>query len=91
MLARLQPLTGNARPQDARTASKRQTLTEREEQILRLIAKGLSRTQIADALHRSPMTVDNHRKAIMRKLGMGDRVELVRYAIAEGLGEIGGR
>jgi NarL family two-component system response regulator LiaR len=68
--------------------SKLNLLTDREEQILRMMAKGMSRTQIAEALHRSPMTVDNHRKSIMRKLDLRDRVELVRYAIAEGLGEI---
>ncbi len=63
-------------------------LTEREKQILRMIANGMSRTQIAERLCRSPMTIDNHRKSILKKLGIHDRVELVRYAIAEGLGEL---
>jgi DNA-binding NarL/FixJ family response regulator len=76
------------RSADGESASKLNLLTDREEQILRMMAKGMSRTQIAEALHRSPMTVDNHRKSIMRKLDLRDRVELVRYAIAEGLGEI---
>lgn len=60
-------------------------LTDRERTILRMIARGLSRTRIARELCRSPMTVDNHRKSIMRKLGIHDRGELVRYAINEGL------
>lgn len=60
-------------------------LTERERTILRMIARGLSRTRIASELCRSPMTIDNHRKSIMRKLAIHDRGELVRYAINEGL------
>lgn len=71
-------------PRDSRLA----LLTERERQILRMIAKGMGRTAIADQICRSPMTVDNHRKAIMKKLGIHDRVELARYAIAEGLVEV---
>ncbi len=71
-------------PGDSRLA----LLTERERQILRMIAKGMTRTAIADQICRSPMTVDNHRKAIMNKLGIHDRVELARYAIAEGLVEV---
>ena len=68
--------------------SKLTRLTIREKQILRMIANGLSRTEIAERLCRSPMTIDNHRKSILKKLGIHDRVELVRYAIAEGLGEL---
>ena len=68
--------------------SKLARLTTRETQILRMIANGMSRTDIAARLHRSPMTIDNHRKSILKKLGVHDRVELVRYAIAEGLGEL---
>ena len=63
-------------------------LTAREKQILRMIANGMSRTEIAERLCRSPMTIDNHRKSILKKLDIHDRVELVRYAIAEGLGEL---
>lgn len=63
-------------------------LTLRERQVLRMIAKGMSRTEIAEQLCRSPMTVDNHRKSIMRKLSIQDRVELARYAIAEGIVEV---
>jgi len=63
-------------------------LTPRELQVLRLIGKGLSRTEIADAIYRSPKTIDAHRSSIMEKLAIHDRVELARYAIREGLVEI---
>jgi DNA-binding NarL/FixJ family response regulator len=68
--------------------SKLALLTEREKQILRMIANGMSRKEIAQRLCRSPMTIDNHRKSILKKLEIRDRVDLVRYAIAEGLGEL---
>ncbi len=68
-------------------ASRLQDLTTRETQILRLIGKGMSRVEIATAIHRSPKTVDNHRAAIMLKLAIHDRVELARYALREGLTE----
>lgn len=63
-------------------------LTPREQQILRMIGQGQSRTAIAQVIHRSPKTVDAHRASIMEKLGIHDRVELARYAIREGLVEI---
>ena len=72
------------RPEGSRLSK----LTAREKQILRMIANGMSRTEIAERLCRSPMTIDNHRKSILKKLGIHERVELVRYAIAEGLGEL---
>ncbi len=71
-----------------RPMSRLQALTPREQQILRMIGKGQSRTDIAIAIHRSPKTVDAHRASIMEKLGIHDRVELARFAIREGLVEI---
>lgn len=68
-------------------ASKLQALTPREQQILRMIGKGLSRAEIAKTICRSPKTVDAHRASIMQKMNMHDRVELARYAIREGLVE----
>ena len=68
-------------------ASRLEDLTPRELEILRMIGRGLSRTEIAEITHRSPKTVDNHRAAIMRKLAIHDRVELARYALREGLTE----
>lgn len=67
--------------------SKVQSLTPREQQILRLIGKGLSRAQIAKTLCRSPKTIDAHRAAIMEKVDIHDRTELALYAVREGLVE----
>jgi two-component system response regulator NreC len=64
-----------------------QLLTPREQEVLRLIGRGMSRTEIAKSLSRSPKTIDGHRELIMKKLDIHDRAELVRYAIREGLVE----
>lgn len=71
-----------------RGATKLSLLTPREQQILRMIGMGQGRREIAQAIHRSPKTVDAHRASIMEKLGIHDRVELARYAIREGLVEV---
>jgi len=60
-------------------------LTEREREILVLIAEGLTNTQIADRLFISVKTVQTHRAHIMEKLDLHDRGLLVRYAIRKGL------
>jgi len=60
-------------------------LTPREEEIVKLVAEANTSKQIAEILHLSEKTVENHRANAMRKLGMRDRVELVRYAIRRGL------
>ncbi len=52
-----------------------------------MIARGMSRVEIAGAMHRSAKTVDNHRAAMMEKLGIHTTVELARFAIREGLAE----
>ena len=60
-------------------------LTERETEVLRLVAKGLSYRAIAERLVLSHRTVQNHVQNTLRKLQMHNRVELVRYAIEQGL------
>jgi DNA-binding NarL/FixJ family response regulator len=60
-------------------------LTPREEEIVKLVAEAHTTKEIAGILHLSEKTVENHRANAMRKLGMRDRVELVRYAIRRGL------
>ncbi|MEO3885004.1 response regulator transcription factor [Nonomuraea sp. B5E05] len=60
-------------------------LTERETQVLRLVAKGLSYKQIAERLVVSHRTVQNHVQNTLGKLQLHNRVELVRYAIERGL------
>ncbi|NYG58015.1 DNA-binding NarL/FixJ family response regulator [Nocardioides daedukensis] len=60
-------------------------LTDRETEVLRLVAKGLSYKQIAERLVLSHRTVQNHVQNTLRKLQLHNRVELTRYAIEQGL------
>ncbi|GAB3199635.1 response regulator transcription factor [Nocardioides hungaricus] len=60
-------------------------LTERETEVLKLVAKGLSYRQIAERLVLSHRTVQNHVQNTLGKLQMHNRVELTRYAIEQGL------
>jgi DNA-binding NarL/FixJ family response regulator len=60
-------------------------LTEREAEILRMVATGLSYKQIAERLVLSHRTVQNHVQNTLTKLHLHNRVELVRYAIEHGL------
>ena len=73
---------GPRRPVDAAPS-----LTERETEILRHVAKGLTAKQIAARLSLSHRTVENHVQATFRKLQVANRVELARYAIEHGLDE----
>jgi two-component system response regulator NreC len=60
-------------------------LTNRELDVLRLIALGHTNNEIASMLYLSPRTVESHRSNIQQKLGLTTRAELVRHAIARGL------
>jgi DNA-binding NarL/FixJ family response regulator len=71
----------------ASAGSGQPTLTERETEVLRMVAKGMSYKQIAERLVLSHRTVQNHVQNTLRKLQMHNRVELTRYAIAQGLDE----
>jgi DNA-binding NarL/FixJ family response regulator len=62
-------------------------LTPREQEIVKLIAEAHTNKEIAEILHLSEKTVESHRANVLQKLGMRDRVELVRYAIRRGLVE----
>jgi DNA-binding NarL/FixJ family response regulator len=64
-----------------------ETLTLREIEIVRLIGKAQSRTEIAEELSISAKTVDGHQDRIKKKLNIESREELVRFAIREGLAE----
>lgn len=61
------------------------TLTSREQEILVLLAEGLSAKEVAEKLFISPRTVENHRSSIMRKLDLHSNHELIRYAAKLGL------
>ena len=60
-------------------------LTERETEVLRLVAKGLTARQIGERLVLSHRTVESHVQSTLRKLQMHNRAQLVRYAIERGL------
>jgi len=62
-----------------------QDLTERETEVLRLVAKGYTYAEIADRLVISVRTVQNHVQSILGKLQLRGRYELMRYAIHRGL------
>ncbi len=63
----------------------RPRLTERETEVLRMVAKGMSYKQVAERLVLSHRTVQNHVQNTLRKLQLHNRVELTRWAIAQGL------
>ncbi len=60
-------------------------LTDREVEVLRLIALGHTNTEIGEQLFLSVRTVETHRAHVQQKLGLSTRSELVRYALARGL------
>ncbi|MER0244878.1 response regulator transcription factor [Streptomyces sp. HSW2009] len=60
-------------------------ITDREEEILKLVAEGHTSKEIADLLVISVKTVERHRANLLHKLGLRDRLELTRYAIRAGL------
>lgn len=64
-------------------------LTNRELEVLRLVAKGLAYREIADRLYVSHRTVQNHVQNVLRKLQLHNRVELALYAIEQGYHEEG--
>jgi DNA-binding NarL/FixJ family response regulator len=59
-------------------------LSERESEVLRLIASGYSNKEIAARLSLSVKTVEAHKANAMRKLGLGGRIDIVKYAVLQG-------
>lgn len=62
-----------------------ETLTTREREVLQMTAEGKSSTEIGDKLIISPRTVEVHRSKLMKKLGLRNHAELIRYAIKRGI------
>jgi DNA-binding NarL/FixJ family response regulator len=62
-------------------------LTDREREVVKLVAEAHTSEEIAELLVISPRTVERHRENILAKLGLRDRVQLTRYAIRHGLVE----
>lgn len=59
-------------------------LTERETQVLRMIAAGHAHKEIASRLSLSPKTVDAHKANAMRKLDLNGRIDIIKYAVLQG-------
>jgi DNA-binding NarL/FixJ family response regulator len=73
-----------AQPQSALAAGLDQ-LTQRQVEVLRLVARGMTNAEIADALFLSRRTVHAHLRTIFHKLSVGNRSAATRYAIQHGL------
>jgi two-component system, NarL family, response regulator NreC len=71
--------------EEARAATEADPLSDREHEVLRLLALGHTNQEIATMLFISVRTAETHRSHIMQKLRLGTRAELVRYALANGL------
>jgi two-component system response regulator NreC len=88
----LHPALG-ARLIDAESEERRRAeadpLSDREREVLRLLALGHTNQEIAGLLFISVRTAETHRAHVMQKLGLSTRAELVRHALAEGLLDTG--
>ena len=62
-----------------------QQLTSRERDVLKLVVEGYTTQEIADKLIVSPKTIEGHKTNLMAKLGIRNRIELVRYALRKGI------
>ena len=62
-----------------------ETLSDREREVLQLTAEGMSSTQIAERLFIGARTVETHRINLMRKLGLHNQTEMIRYAVRRGI------
>ena len=74
---------------DAAKRAEEDPLSDREREVLRLLALGHTNQEIAQRLYISVRTAETHRAHIMQKLGLSSRAELVRYALERGLLEPG--
>ena len=70
---------------EARAAAEADPLSDREREVLRLLALGHTNQEIAKMLYISVRTAETHRAHVMQKLGLSTRAELVRYALTHGL------
>ncbi len=72
-------------PENADEPTAFSSLTQRERQVLQLLAEGNTTKQIAKSLYVSPKTVEAHRLNVMNKLSIDNVAQLTKYAIQEGL------
>lgn len=82
---RLHPKAQKRLIKEVRTPEMRESLTERETETLRLIAKGMSNKEIADKLNVSEVTVKTHVSSILSKLNLQSRTQAALFALKEGL------
>ncbi len=82
---RLHPKAQKRLIKEVRTPEMRESLTERETETLRLIAKGLSNKEIASELSVSEVTVKTHVSSILSKLNLQSRTQAALFALKEGL------
>lgn len=75
---------GYVRDQFLRGTTRQRELTNREEQVIRLIAQGYANKEIANQLDISVKTVESHKTNVMEKLELKSRTEIVRYAVRQG-------
>ncbi|HEY7725896.1 MAG TPA: response regulator transcription factor, partial [Anaeromyxobacteraceae bacterium] len=75
----------DARPEGEVAPDRYETLTDREKQVLKLVAEGRSNKEVADVLGISVKTAMSHRERMMEKLQLHNRTELVRYALRQGV------
>ncbi len=66
-----------------------ETLTDREKQVLKLVAEGRSNKEVAEALGISVKTAMSHREHVMQKLDLHSRTELIRFALRKGVIRVG--
>ncbi len=62
-----------------------EALTDREKQVLKLVAEGRSNKEVADLLGISVKTAMTHREHVMQKLGLHSRTDLIRFALRQGI------
>jgi len=75
----------DAGPSAPSAADPYESLTDREKQVLKLVAEGLSNKEVAEVLGISVKTAMSHREKVMEKLGLHNRTELVRFALKRGV------
>jgi len=78
-------LLQNKSDKDSGRSDPYSSLTSREQEVMRMLAEGLTPKDVAKKLYISPKTVENHRTNLMKKLGLQSTVELIRYAARLGL------
>ena len=78
------PLGNLGKPTPAKTGQARSALSQREEEVLRLVAWGYSNKEIATQLNLSVKTIETHKSNAAQKLGLTNRTEIVSFAVLQG-------